>query len=315
VVFLKIAFVDDYVHMKTNSTEFIVELLKEKHEVKRFWRTGVIAFPEYNVIEINKWEPDQIMFFQRMPVYPKLKRFDCKNFVFIPMFDSRGFFAGKNLMQRLKRLVLRMNDYVTDVMFKPSFITFSQRDFIDFKKRGKTIKLKYFPEAKKQVQQKKPVLFFWERIDSLPFSKLMKMFDLRQFEKVYFMQRNDGGCECLHHSFYDLPKNVEVIDSWLPKERYNEIMGEANIAVAPRLCEGIGHGFLDYMSRGMCVFAYNDCTHNEYIVNGRTGFLFKDFKRIDLDKVNWKKMGKAARKSIFVGHKKWDKEKRLILNG
>jgi hypothetical protein len=141
----------------------------------------------------------------------------------------------------------------------------------------------------------------------------MKLFDFKQFEKVYFMQRNDGGLECLHHSFYDLPKNVVVIDSWLSKRDYEKIMNKCNVAVAPRNCEGIGHGFLDYMSRGMCVFAWDDATHNEYIISSYNGYLFNKYKRINLKKLNWKKCGLNARKVIKLSKVEWEKDKQRIL--
>ena len=311
---MKIAFVDDYCHKKTNSTNFLVNILKKEFEIKRFWRNGIITFPNYNIVEINKWNPDKIIFFQRIPIFTILKKFNCKKFIFIPMYDSKGFFnIKKNPINLFRLIFLKVNDIITDLLFKTKFITFSNSDFKDFSKRGKTILLNYYPKPKKQVQQKKPILFFWERVDSLPFSKLMKIINFNKFEKIYFMQRNDAGAECLHHSFYDLPKNVIVIDKWLSKNEYEKIMNKTNIAVAPRLCEGIGHSFLDYMSRGICVFAFNDSTHNEYIKHEINGLLFKDYDNL-INFQNWKKLGKNARKSIKNGYVDWELNKHKLIN-
>ena len=308
---MKIAFVDDCVHAKTVSTEFLVDILKEKHEVKRFWRSGIITFPEYNIVEVNKWNPDLILFFQRIPLFPILKRFNCKNVVYVPMYDSKGFFDGtRNLF---RKGVLWFNELVTDLVIKPKYLYFSKRHYeLDGKKKNSLV-VKYFPKIKRQCEQDKPNLFFWERIDSLPFSNVMKLFDFKQFGKVYFMQRNDGGLECLHHSFYDLPKNVVVIDKWLSKKDYERIMSSCSVAVAPRNCEGIGHGFLDYMSRGMCVFAWDDATHNEYIVSGYNGFLFNKYERIDLNKLGWKLCGVNARNIVRLGNVEWEEDKKRIL--
>jgi hypothetical protein len=90
-------------------------------------------------------------------------------------------------------------------------------------------------------------------------------------------------------------------------------MGSCSIAVAPRNCEGIGHGFLDYMSRGMCVFAWDDATHNEYIQNGVNGVLFNNYNKIDLSKLNWRGMGLNARLIIAFNKKKWEKDKQRVL--
>jgi hypothetical protein len=308
---LKIAFVDDCVHAKTVSSEFLVDVLKKENEVKRFWRSGIITFPEYNIIEVNKWKPDLILFFQRKPLFPILKRFDCKNVVYVPMYDSKGFFEGtRNLF---RRIILGLDEKTTDLVIKPKYLYFSKRHYeLDGKKKGSLV-VKYFPKVKKQCEQDKPILFFWERIDSIPFSNIMKLFDLKYFEKVYFMQRNDEGSECLDSSFYDLPKNVVVIKDWLAKEEYERIMSECNVAVAPRNCEGIGHGFLDYMSRGMCVFAWDDATHNEYIKNGVNGYLFNSYDRIDLDKLYWKGCGVIAREQFKEKIVEWERDKQKIL--
>jgi len=309
---LKIAFIDDCVHAKTVSTKFLVDILKQEHEVKRFWRSGIITFPEYNIIEVNKWKPDLILFFQRMPIFPVLKRFNCKNIVYVPMYDSKGFFAGtRNL---LRKLVLWLNKVFTDLIIKPKYLYFSKRHYeLDGKKKNSLV-VKYFPKIKKQCNQDKPNLFFWERVDSVSFDKIIKLFDFKQFEKVYFMQRNDGGLECLHHSFYKLPKNVVVIDKWLSKKDYEKIMNKCNVAVAPRNCEGIGHGFLDYMSRGVCVFAWDDATHNEYIISDYNGFLFNKYTRINLKNLNWKQCGLNARKELNQKQVEWEKDKQKILD-
>lgn len=306
---MRIAFVDDYCHLgKTESTLFIPKLLKKEHNVKVFYRTGVNSFPEYNIREINKFQPNVIVFFQRLPNVLILRRFLCTSIVFIPMYDSRDFWK-KNLVYNIG---YRINEILTQLLINPSYVCFSKSDYERYSRFGNSIYVQYFPKPKKQVKQNKPVLFFWERIDALPFEKVMSEIDLKQFSKVYFMQRNDPNRECLHYSFLNLPKNVKVITKWLSKKDYSKIMDESNIAIAPRLCEGIGHGFLDYLSRGMCVFAYDLPTHSDYIVSGVNGVLFKD--RIpDINNYDWRRIGLEARNEIVNNQNSWVIDKVRLL--
>jgi hypothetical protein len=159
------------------------------------------------------------------------------------------------------------------------------------------------------------VLFFWERVNVLQFSHIQKLIDLNVFDKVYFMQRNDGHRKCPHHSTLNLPSNVVVIDEWLSKEKYDKIMNKCNIAVAPRLNEGIGHGFLDFLKRGMCVLANNDFTHCEYIENDVSGILFdvNVIKKIDFKSIDWRKLGREARESVGIGFDAWQVDKEKLL--
>jgi len=294
---MRIAFVDDLCHKKTGSTEFLVDVLNKTNIVKRFWGNGFKKFDKKELGQINNWKPDLILFFQRIPNFLILNKFNCKNLVFVPMHDQEIHYGF------MERKLLDLSLFITKTFFKLRVLCFCNADSVYYNNFDLLL-VKYYPKpVKSRPILKDKVLFFWERIDSLPFSKLMEMFDLKQFEKVYFMQRNDAGCECLHHSFYKLPKNVIVVDNWLSKRNYEKIMNECNIAVAPRLCEGIGHGFLDYMARGVCIIAYDLPTHNEYIINGFNGILFKNFSYIDLK--DWRRFGRNAFDTISMGNERW----------
>lgn len=57
---------------------------------------------------------------------------------------------------------------------------------------------------------------------------------------------------------------------------FEALLDGANIFVAPRRTEGLGHSMLAAMARGMVVIASDRPTHNEYITHGLSGLLYDD---------------------------------------
>ena len=57
---------------------------------------------------------------------------------------------------------------------------------------------------------------------------------------------------------------------------------DCDVYIAPRSCEGIGMGFLEAMSRGLCVVAFDAPTMNEYIQDGVNGLLYRDIRDLQV---------------------------------
>jgi glycosyltransferase involved in cell wall biosynthesis len=57
------------------------------------------------------------------------------------------------------------------------------------------------------------------------------------------------------------------------RQAYFNIASEANIYIAPRSVEGVGLTFIEALSRGSAVVAYNGPTMNEYIRHKENGYL------------------------------------------
>lgn len=99
--------------------------------------------------------------------------------------------------------------------------------------------------------------------------------------------------------------------SWFEKQSgFTDVLNSANVFLAPRYAEGIGHAFLEAMARGMLVIAHDMPTHNEYIQNWRSGVLFgPDTGVIDLtskpDKV--RSMARTARLAMMRGFTAWQR--------
>jgi glycosyltransferase involved in cell wall biosynthesis len=275
---MKIAFVDDLVHKKTGSTEFLVGILKKENKVKRFWGNGFKRFDNNGLKEINEWQPDLILFFQRIPNFFILKKFKCKKIVFVPMHDQEIYYSI------VERKMIDISLFSTRLFFDLRLLCFSIKDFKYYKGYNR-LDVKYYPEIKEQCVQN---------------------------DKVYFWERENGFKEKDVRKLIGNKKLVVKKDNeWLSKKELESLISSCGIAIASRNSEGIGHGFLELMARGVCVIAFNEATHNEYIEHGKNGLLFKEFKKLDLS--NWKQLGNNARNMIGKKQNRWKNNKRRVL--
>jgi len=268
---MRIAFVDDLCHKKTGSTEFLVDVLNKTNIVKRFWGNGFKKFDEKELKQINGWKPDLILFFQRIPNFLILNKFNCKNLVFVPMHDQEIHYGF------LERKLLDLSLFITKLFSRLRVLCFCNVDSVRYNSFDLLL-VKYYPKPIKSRIDLKETIYFWERENGIGLNDVMK---LANGLTVTFK-----------------PKNV-----WLSKKEADKFGETCGIAIAPRKSEGIGHGFLELMARGVCVVAYDLPTHNEYIVNGFSGILFKDFSYIDLK--DWRRFGRNAFEEINKGHERW----------
>ena len=97
-------------------------------------------------------------------------------------------------------------------------------------------------------------------------------------------------------------------------EKIGGLIRQKGIYVAPRDLEGIGMSFLEAMAMGKAVIAVDNPTMNEYIEDGKTGYLFdlKNPKKIDLS--NIEQVQKNAFDFMREGRKKWEKDKEKIID-
>ena len=89
-------------------------------------------------------------------------------------------------------------------------------------------------------------------------------------------------------------------------------MNECNIFIAPRYFEGIGWSFIEAMTKGMAVVAFNQPTMNEYIKNGVNGYLIDEKKTETIRFKDFFEIGQRARINCIVGYKKWQNQSKNI---
>jgi len=286
---------------RTGSADFFIKMLKEEFEVKTFSEPRWVMKGNVPAEELNKTKLDAIIFWYILPPARYLAKLECKNIVWVPMWDGQ------------KGLILSVLKSIFYKAFNLKVICFSKKcndllsPFFNCKY------YQYFPKPKKQVNLDKPKLLVWERRENLnyPFIK-NNLINEDDFDLITIKQTIDIG----NPSRIKETKKIKLIDKWLTKEEYEKVLSKHNVFIAPRLKEGIGFSFLEALERGYLVIANNDSTMDEYIKDGETGLLFDYNKpisfKIDLKLI--RKISKNTKNFVLKGHKQWQKEKKILLN-
>jgi glycosyltransferase involved in cell wall biosynthesis len=89
------------------------------------------------------------------------------------------------------------------------------------------------------------------------------------------------------------------------------MLKKSNIYIAPRKIEGIGISFLEAMSLGLVVIAYNYGTMNEYIKHNYNGYLFNS-ETIQINFDNLEEVRNNSKNMVREGWEKWEKDKNII---
>jgi hypothetical protein len=291
--------VGDWNKNKTHSFDFFEKLLKTRFSVKSFsgptWKQKHCE----NSSEINSFNPDILILCQTLPTISYLKKLNCKNLVWLPMYDGK---AGWQ--------VAILKSIIYTIPFNLKVICFSEKLFQRLKYFFNCQHYQYFPKPNKQVKYTKKKLFFWERRANMDWENtISNLFDLQTIHSLTIKQSTDP-----HDKIPPIKKRkkLTLIDTWLSEKDYHKILSSNNIYVAPRRSEGIGHSFLEAMAKGYAVIAYNESTMNEYITDKKTGYLFNKVDTINLK--NFDKIGKNAYKYISKNYKLWTKSKEKMLD-
>lgn len=143
-----------------------------------------------------------------------------------------------------------------------------------------SLRLMYFnnPDSLEPAQWDKRVILYWNRTGLISSSFIKKFCESSHATKLIFRPDLDPGAP--KHLYYDLPKSIRGTSVQVVRESdrqsYLHIASEANIYIAPRKVEGVGLTFIEAMSRGSAVVAYNGPTMNEYIRHKKNGFLLSN---------------------------------------
>ena len=81
------------------------------------------------------------------------------------------------------------------------------------------------------------------------------------------------------------------------------MLASANVFIAPRQAEGIGHAFLEAMAEGMVIVSNDAPTHSEYISHGLNGLLFSNRAALDIGLSS--EMGNLAWQTMQHGRAEW----------
>ncbi len=296
----KIVFVGHSYHGKTKSTDFILQYLKKFYDVEvildESWQGDNEKFPDVSFIDDSYLA---VIFWQNLPKKEILDTIKNDNIIFFPMYDACGT-LGFDYWFNLRGLKI---------------INFSKTLNTKLARWGfETMHVQYFPDLHEFLPGKKDEVFFWQRLTGINFDLISKLF-AKTSVKMHLHKVIDPGQE-FQQPTNEQEKEFQIAYSdWFEtREEMWDVIKQNGIYVAPREYEGIGMSFLEAMSMGKAVVAVNNPTMNEYIEDGKNGYLFdlKNPKAIDFS--NIEEIQKNAYEFMQKGFEKWEKDKQGIID-
>lgn len=291
---IKIAYIGPQFHKKTKSTEFLKNLLCEKFEVHEYYTEEI----NLNKKIFNSEEYKIVILFQLLLSFNELKKIKAK-IIWFPMYDGMDRIPFTYIYLRLLNIKV---------------ICFSKKADYLAKLSGLESKyLQYFPEITKENKIKGIKILFWIRKREVDWPILKKILENQIPDELILKINFDPGQKPRLPTKEEIKKyNITIIDKWLSKEELEKIIDSCNIYIQPRYREGIGQGFLDAMSRGLCIISPNNGTMNEYIIDKKNGFLFN---AISPQKINLNNIEKIQKEIFSIAQSKknnWIVKKKFI---
>lgn len=295
----KLLFIGHSYHQKTKSADFILDILKTKYQIEKFYFDPYNdSFTIFNNLKGNNYEI--VVFWQISPELEKIKTvLSAKQFVFFPMYDAsknEGYdfwYSYKNV--KIINFSKALHNKLVQMGLDSHYIQF-------FPKPTDTC-----------ISGNSKQIYFWQRITKINFPLIKKLFSKIDIEKIHIHKAIDPK-----HTFTE-PNNsskykIEYSTWYDNKEDMLKDIQQAAIYIAPREYEGIGMSFLEAMAIGKCVIAPNYPTMNEYIIHNQNGILYDLGNPFPLDNFNPVELGTNAYETVKSGYKKWEKEKFSILD-
>lgn len=294
----KIALIDHSYHVKTKSSSFIVDLLREYYEVE------IILDDSWK----GKKEPDlsfidetyqAVVFWQSISPH-MLSGLKCNNVIFFPMYDACCDVPIDYWYNIRDVKVMCFSKTLCDKLSTLGF---------------QSLYLQYFPEPVIFEKVKDRSVFFWHRRWEVTWKTVKKLIDGQEMDSVHIHRAVDPDQTFVSPTRADENlHNISYSDWFDTKEDYLEAVKQKSIYIAPRITEGIGFSFLEAMAMGRAVVAADNPTMNEYIRHGINGYLFsvKEPKPFDLS--NLEQVQENAYKTVVEGRQRWISEKHKIFD-
>lgn len=282
----------------TKSSFFFIDILKKN--IKDLY----IVSENDAWYEIPKLKPENIIIWQAIFTPEEIDSWKAKTVTIIPMYDACPHTLDFwNKYKKYKIFCFSKTLY--DLLKKNNFNTFYCQYYIE-------------PFYNVKIKQKKSYkVFFWERSSFINWklvSKLLKGINIENIHYHYSTNIKEKNVNSPTEE--EINKyNIEFSDWFDTQDEYKEILKKTDIYIAPREQEGIGLSFIEAMSYGCLVIAFDHPTMNEYIKNEINGILFKDDKTsIDISDEIITKMRIKSYEDVTTGYDAWKKNIPNILD-
>lgn len=291
----KIAFIDHNFHKKSRSADFLRDIFKREYEISNYWW----SLKYQKEIYYNIKDYDNFFFFQSLLPLNDMLKIKDKNVMWAPMYDNLTL--EKNFWQLVKYLNIKV------LCFSKKVRQIAKKNNCNY------LYLKYF--IKPEISKKKNKLlniFFWYR-GGIHLKDWINFFNPKLIKIKLFDCPDPGKKNLFLESKIKKKYNIQTFKkSFLKKKEYIKFVKDCDVFISPRKQEGIGMSFIEAMSKGKYVVAFNDSTMNEYINNKKIGIIFPNKnQKINTNFIskNFKYRAINARK-IYLD---WFKNKNKIL--
>lgn len=290
----KLIFIGRQYHNKTQSDQTILSLLKPHFDVTVIRKE---QFSDRECVEYLKKENPDIIFFWCLPpsITKHLRTLKCK-MVWAPMCD------GFKPMSFRKRFWFAYH--------KVHVLCFSKllsNYFSKTRMPSTYVKCSLKPQIDREYKKEGPyTLFLWQREDLICVENIVRLIGEKNIKKI--ITKSEIGPQ----NFKDNPFEIEVLPDWLEKKEYISKVLEADFYIAPRVKEGIGFSFLEPMSLGIPIIGYNDSTMNEYIIDGKNGYLFDDRFELNQPLKSPHELSKGILEIIQKDYDNWQSDQQKI---
>ena len=304
----KVVYLGHSYHAKTQSTAFLIDLLRRRFDVTTIWdESWNPGVAEIQAEEINRHEPDHLVCFQHMPSTHDLRRIDCPNITWVPMYDSVAGQPDRD-WRRLRRFPIKV-------------LNFSRTTHALFRRLGfVSIAVQYFPPpARSEIPARPPGagirIFFWQRVQEVNVATVISLLGSARPERWLLRCHADPGQRLEEPSERERCEyRIERIDGWLERSEYLAALTSCDLFVAPRPREGIGQASLDAMAHGLAVVAPDGPTMNEYIRDGVNGYLYDPAHPAPLDLGALDQVRKQSLSDIAAGFRRWSDTQEAVLD-
>jgi len=248
----KALFLDHKTHLSgTHSSDFFIEILAKYFDLTVSPYDGAwkkVVSKKFDVLFVWQYtgKPEDLL------------KFCIKNIVMVPMYDD-----CPNTVQYWKSFyfckVFCFTKAIYSVARQAGLHSFYAQFFFENDVKNTSFSSK---------------AFFWDRGDKVVTSeKVVKLCEQLNIKKLIVHQ-------CRSENLQSDTVKIQKTNWFDAKNDYYDVIDTASIYFAPRKSEGIGLSFLEAMSKGKIVIAFDAPSMNEYIINGQNGFLFNESCRI-----------------------------------
>lgn len=299
----KAAYIDHSFKKKTKSNEFLKEIFSVEYDLTELWDDSWKGGRTLSLEYLNNNNFEVIFFFQYLPSFNFIRSLKCKKIVWFPMYDQE--------VNRNKSFYLR---YLNSNL---KIISFSKSLFLIFKKLGFNVYYyQYFKKPKyNKIQTNNLKVFFWFRKNPINWDVVKKLVGNNKIDSMIIKNNPDPNQKFTFPTNKEIKRyKIRIIDKWLSKNDYNNLLDSCNVFIAPREYEGIGMSFIEALSKSMCIIACDNPTMNEYITHEINGFFYN---LNEIEAVNLKylfQIRKNVKEYTLRGYNLWKKNKLNILH-